>query len=52
MGDANITKNIESFIKSIQTNRPSGAKGVFIAKISVSSTMGPGIEIDASTLDT
>lgn len=41
-----IVENVKSFIETIQKARPSGAKGQFIKKITVSSTMGPGIKVD------
>jgi len=41
-----IVENVKSFIETIQKARPSGAKGTFIKKITLSSTMGPGIKID------
>ncbi len=51
MGADALKQNIVAFINAIKSNRPSGAKGVFIQKISVSSTMGPGIAIDIASLD-
>jgi len=45
-GSENITENINSFIDAVQKARPSGAKGTFIKKISISSTMGAGININ------
>jgi len=44
-GSKKITENINSFIDAVQKARPSGAKGTFIKKISISSTMGAGINI-------
>ncbi|MTI09222.1 50S ribosomal protein L1 [Curvivirga aplysinae] len=44
--EEDIVKNAEAFIKAISTSRPSGAKGTFIKKIAISSTMGPGVKID------
>ena len=44
-GSEKITENINSFIEAVQKARPSGAKGTFIKKISISSTMGAGINI-------
>ena len=41
-----IIENIQFFIDTIQKNRPSGAKGTFIKKITLSTTMGPGIKVD------
>lgn len=45
-----LVENIESFIDTIQKARPAGAKGTFIKKITLSSTMGPGIKIDVDTV--
>ena len=45
-GSDKITENINSFIDAVQKARPSGAKGTFIKKISISSTMGAGININ------
>jgi large subunit ribosomal protein L1 len=45
-GSKKITENINSFIDAVQKARPSGAKGTFIKKISISSTMGAGININ------
>ncbi len=41
-----IIENIQFFLDTIQKNRPSGAKGTFIKKVTLSTTMGPGIKID------
>ncbi len=41
-----IEENILFFIETIQKARPTGAKGTFIKKITLSTTMGPGIKID------
>ena len=43
-----LAENVQAFITAIQKARPSGAKGVFIKKITLSSTMGPGVKIDTS----
>ena len=45
-GSDKLTENVNSFIEAIQKARPSGAKGTFIKKISISSTMGAGININ------
>jgi large subunit ribosomal protein L1 len=44
--EAKIIENVRFFIDTIQKARPSGAKGTFIQKITLSSTMGPGIKVD------
>ena len=40
-----LVENIESFIKHIVGNRPPAAKGTFVQKISISSSMGPGVRV-------
>ena len=45
-GSDKLIDNVKSFIESIQKAKPSGAKGTFIKKISISSTMGVGININ------
>ncbi len=41
-----LTDNVKAFVDAIVKAKPAGAKGVYIQKISVSSTMGPGIKIN------
>lgn len=41
-----ITENITSFISAVNKAKPAGVKGNYIKKISISSTMGPGITLD------
>ena len=45
-GTDKLIENVNSFIEAIQKSRPSGAKGTFIKKISISSTMGVGINVN------
>lgn len=45
-GSDKLIENVNSFIDAIQKSRPSGAKGTFIKKISISSTMGVGINVN------
>ena len=45
-GSDKLIENVNSFIDAIQKSRPTGAKGTFIKKISISSTMGVGISIN------
>ena len=47
-----LAENVNAFLTSIQKARPSGAKGTFIKKITLSSTMGPGVKIDGSEIST
>src|SRR3954471_17023662 len=41
-----LRENFRAFMDAIVRNKPSGAKGKFVHKVSVSSTMGPGVKID------
>ena len=45
-GPDKLIENVNSFVEAIQKSRPSGAKGTFIKKISISSTMGVGINVN------
>jgi large subunit ribosomal protein L1 len=40
-----ITANVKAFIDAVSKARPSGAKGNYLKKISLSSTMGPGVKV-------
>ena len=40
-----IAENIKAFVDAINKAKPAGAKGVYLKKISVSSTMGPGLKL-------
>jgi large subunit ribosomal protein L1 len=46
-----IKENLESLIADLKKAKPSSAKGVYLKKITISSTMGPGLTIDQSGLD-
>jgi len=48
--EESIKENLESLLDAIMKSKPSSAKGAFIKKVTVSSTMGPGITIDHSTI--
>jgi large subunit ribosomal protein L1 len=45
-----LMENIQAFVGNINRSKPSGAKGTFIEKVSLSSTMGPGVKIDLGSL--
>jgi len=44
--EADLIENFRAFMDAIIKNKPSGAKGKFVKKVSVSSTMGPGVKVD------
>ena len=41
-----LVENIRAFVEAVQKAKPSGSKGAFLTKISLSSTMGAGVTID------
>jgi large subunit ribosomal protein L1 len=45
-----ITANVRAFVDALQRAKPTGAKGTYVKKISLSSTMGPGVKIDPASL--
>jgi large subunit ribosomal protein L1 len=48
--EAKLIENAKALADAIQKARPTGAKGTYLKKASLSSTMGPGIRVDISTL--
>ena len=44
-----LLENIRSFVEAVRSAKPSGAKGAYMMKMAVSSTMGPGIKVDLSS---
>lgn len=49
--EAAIKQNLEFLVGDLKKAKPTAAKGVYLKKISLSSTMGPGLWIDQSSLD-
>ena len=45
-----IVENVKAFIDAVNRAKPSGAKGTYIKKLSIKSTMGPGIRLDHNAL--
>jgi large subunit ribosomal protein L1 len=45
-----LVENIKAFADAVQKAKPAGAKGHYINRVSLSSTMGPGLKIDPATL--
>jgi large subunit ribosomal protein L1 len=41
--------NIRAFVDAVQKARPAGAKGTYVNRIAISSTMGPGVKVDIAT---
>jgi large subunit ribosomal protein L1 len=43
-----LVDNVRAFVGAITRAKPSGVKGTYISRVSVSSTMGPGVKVDLS----
>ncbi|GGG27232.1 50S ribosomal protein L1 [Chelatococcus composti] len=45
-----LVENIRAFADAVAKAKPSGAKGTYIQRIAISSTMGPGVKVEPSTV--
>ncbi len=50
--EADIERNIRALLDALARSRPTGAKGTFVKKITLSSTMGGGVKVDTSEMST
>ncbi|OAN46960.1 50S ribosomal protein L1 [Magnetospirillum moscoviense] len=48
--EAKLVANIKAFVDAINKAKPTGAKGTYLKKISLSSTMGPGVKLDIASI--
>lgn len=48
--EADLLENVQAFLTAIVRAKPTGVKGTYIKKISLSSTMGPGVKLDISAI--
>ncbi|WP_340117055.1 50S ribosomal protein L1 [Pelagibius sp. 7325] len=49
-GEDALVENIRAFVDAISRAKPSGAKGTYIKRISLSSTMGPGVRVEVGSI--
>ncbi|WP_282052396.1 50S ribosomal protein L1 [Phaeobacter inhibens] len=47
--EAKLIENVKAFISAVAKAKPAGAKGAYMKKIALSSTMGPGVTVDVET---
>lgn len=45
-----LVANIKAFVDTVAKARPSGAKGTFVQKVAISSTMGPGVRVEPGSV--
>lgn len=46
--EADLEKNFKALLGALVKAKPSGAKGTYVKKVAISSTMGPGVQVDTS----
>jgi large subunit ribosomal protein L1 len=51
-GDDQLALNIKAFVEAVTKARPTGAKGTYLQRAAISSTMGPGVRLDLASLAT
>ncbi|MGO8740663.1 50S ribosomal protein L1 [Rhodoblastus sp.] len=49
-GDEKLAENITAFVEAVVKAKPTGAKGTYLQRIALSSTMGPGVKVDPATI--
>lgn len=47
--EAKLVENLRAFVDAVAKAKPTGAKGSYMKKVSISSTMGPGVSVDVSS---
>ena len=47
---AKLKENLEALLADLNKAKPSSAKGIYMKKVSVSTTMGPGLQVDQASL--
>jgi large subunit ribosomal protein L1 len=48
--EGDLKENFNAFLDAIVKAKPSGAKGKYVKKVAVSSTMGPGVKVDTAEI--
>jgi large subunit ribosomal protein L1 len=49
-GEAQLAQNIRAFVDAVAKAKPAGSKGTYLQRAAISSTMGPGVKLDLSTI--
>jgi len=44
-----LVENVRAFVDAVQKAKPAGAKGAYMKKVSLTSTMGPGVSVDIAS---
>jgi large subunit ribosomal protein L1 len=51
-GDEKLIENIKAFVDAVARAKPQGAKGTYIQRVAISSTMGPGVKVEPASVAT
>jgi large subunit ribosomal protein L1 len=51
-GEDQLAQNIRAFVDAVAKAKPAGSKGTYLKRAAISSTMGPGVKLDLSTITT
>lgn len=49
--EAALVENVKAFVSAVSKAKPAGAKGAYMQKVSLSSTMGPGLTVDLASVE-
>jgi large subunit ribosomal protein L1 len=44
--EAKLVENVRAFVEAVSRAKPTGAKGTYMKRVALSSTMGPGVTVD------
>jgi large subunit ribosomal protein L1 len=47
--EAKLVENVRAFVSAVNKAKPAGAKGTYLRRIALSSTMGPGVTVDIAS---
>jgi large subunit ribosomal protein L1 len=47
--EAKLVENVKAFVSAVNRAKPAGAKGTYLKKIALSSTMGPGVSVEIAS---
>ena len=48
--EGKLVENIKAFVDAVSKAKPAGAKGTYIQRVAISSTMGPGVKVEVATV--
>jgi large subunit ribosomal protein L1 len=49
-GEEKLAENIAAFVDAVVKAKPAGAKGTYLQRVALSSTMGPGVKVEPGSI--